>query len=127
MSNLLIQGRQDGVTVIRIPRFSPETFQDWAALKQQLYAEAHATHQHLRILYDIRDAGWLSEEQVKLMRQYSYHSTSPVNRSLAILTLPVSLGLTERAISSLPKVSRESACVFISEDEAIHWLQSHPT
>ena len=127
MSDLfLLDKRTDGITVITVRDLSPTVLGHWNHLRTGIYRDALRNGRHVRILCDLREAGWLADEHIDWVAQSFSPESSELwlRRSIALLTEPVALGLTEKALGRLPATSKVNARAFLTEADAIRWLNS---
>jgi len=118
-----IQHCHNGIIKFRIYNLTPESAAAWELIVQQLYCEAIQQGQHLRILYDMRDAGIPPREVANAMIRTTHALPDNFSRSSAILTLPHMLGLMEREVRRLPRRSVQNVKLFLTEQEALAWLE----
>ena len=120
MHTLSIHKKTDGITFIHITTLNFETIAYWGEVKDQLYQNARTNGEHLRLLLDIREAGYPHAEATQQLFRQTHHN--PPHRSIAILTAPFALGLTERALYQMPRQSSRNARIFLTETDALRWL-----
>lgn len=115
---MLIQKRNDGIMMIQLQMVDQSTCDQ---VIQQLHLEPD--RHHLRILYDVRNTNWDMTDCIS--REVHPFSSTPdySYRSIALLTDPSILGLTQMAIKRLPRASAANIGLFLTEEAALDWLE----
>lgn len=115
---------RNDVIITRITDLSDSSLNAWSQHKDQLNHAALTTGSHLRVLYDLRDAGWLTAQDVSQVFHPMPRTSDSLHQSIALLTSPPVLGLTQMAVNGLPRPAATNIRVFLTEQDAFRWLDA---